>query len=252
MYIGCDSVEEKLYYSTFDNKNLCGILNITNKSKDIVVICHARTSSKDSRPTTMIAKKLTNEKVNNFRFDFISCGESDGDYKDYTVSNMVLNLRDTLIFLKGKGFKKFILIGCSMGGRIISLVNEKEFNVEKLILWYPALDYGRGIFNIPSKKEKLAKEQGFYQFEKGCKLSYEYFVDERKYRAYKNLYTKDCYKLFIHGTKDPYVSFLSSKKISRKCKNSKLILIENADHSFHEELHMEKALEETVKFIKEG
>ena len=99
---------------------------------------------------------LSDEKINNFRFDFISCGESDGEYNDYTVSNMILNLKDTLIYLKEKGFEKFILIGCSMGGRIISLIDEKEFNIDKLILWYPALDYGRGIFNIPSKKEKTA------------------------------------------------------------------------------------------------
>lgn len=245
-------MEEKVFYSTFDNKKICGILNITNTSKEIAVICHARTSSKDSRPTTMLANNLTREKVNNFRFDFISCGESDGDYNDYTVSNMVLNLKDTLNFLKGKCFEKFILVGCSMGGRIISLINDNEFNVKKIVLWYPALDYGRGIFDIPSKKEKIAKKQGFYQIEKGCKLSYEYFVDERKYRAYRELYKKQCKKLFVHGTADPYVSFVFSQKISNKCKNSKLILIENADHGFHNEPHMTKALEETIRFIKEG
>jgi pimeloyl-ACP methyl ester carboxylesterase len=244
-------VEEKVYYSTYDNKKLCGILNANNTSKKVVVICHARTSSKDSRPTTMLANELSKVKINNFRFDFISCGESDGEYNDYTVSNMVLNLKDTLIFLKEKGFEKFILIGCSMGARIISLIDEKEFNVEKLILWYPALDYGRGIFNIPSKKERIAKELGFYQIEKGCKLGYEYFVDERKYRAYRNLYKSDCKKLFIHGMNDPYVSYVSSKKVSNKCKNSKLVLIEKADHGFHNDEHMQKALGETIKFIKE-
>jgi len=245
-------MEEKLYYSTFDKKKLCGILNTVNPNKEIVVICHARTSSKDSRPTTMLADCLTFEQINNFRFDFLSCGESDGDYLDYTVSNMMLNLKDTLNLLKEKGFEKFILIGCSMGGRIISLIDHDEFDIDKMILWYPALDYGRGIFNLPSKKERLAKINGFYQIEKGCKLSYEYFVDERKYKAYKELYKNNCLKLFIHGTADPYVSYISSKKISKKCKNSKLILIENADHSFHNEEHMTVALKETIKFIKEG
>lgn len=250
--IGSDRMEEKIYYTTFNNKKICGVLNSVNPNKEIVVICHARTSSKDSRPTTKLADCLTQKKINNFRFDFISRGESDGDYKDYTVSNMILNLHDTLKLLKEQGFEKFILIGCSMGGRVVSLIDENTFNIEKIILWYPALDYGRGIFNFPSKKEKQAKETGFYQIEKGYKLSYEYFVDERKYRAYKQLYKKDCPKLFVHGTADPYVSFVSSKNISRKCLNSNLILIENADHGFHEESHMKKALEETIKFIKEG
>lgn len=242
-------MEEKIYYPTINNKKLCGILNIKNEGKEIVVICHARTSSKDSRPTTMLANFLTNKNINNFRFDFISCGESDGDYKDYTVSDMLSNLEDTLEMLNEKGFSKFILIGCSMGGRIISLIDEQLYNIEKLILWYPALDYGRGIFDIPSKKEKIAKKQGFYQIEKGCKLSYEYFVDERKYYAYKELYKKNCPKLFIHGTNDPYVPFTYSKKVSKKSLNSKLILIEGGDHGFHDETHMEEALEQTLKFI---
>ncbi len=244
-------MEEKIYYPTFNKKKICGILNIVSSKKEIAIICHARTSSKDSRPTTSLAKYLAQEKINNFRFDFISCGESDGDFNDYTVSNMVLNLKDTLKMLEKKGFEKFILIGCSMGGRIISLINEKEFNISKLILWYPALDYGRGIFNLPSQKERYAKKKGFFQIENGCKLTYEYFVDERKYRAYKELYKKNCSKLFIHGTSDPFVPFSSSKEICRRSLNSKLILIENADHGFHEENHMKTALEETIKFIKE-
>ena len=57
-------MEEKTYYSTFDNKKLCGILNVNNTSKKMVVICHARTSSKDSRPTTMLANDLSKEKIN--------------------------------------------------------------------------------------------------------------------------------------------------------------------------------------------
>lgn len=242
-------MEEKIYYQTINNKKLCGILNIKNESKEIVVICHARTSSKDSRPTTMLANFLTNKNINNFRFDFISCGESDGDYKDYTVSNMLSNLEDTLEILNEKGFSKFILVGCSMGGRIISLIDEKLYNIDKLILWYPPLDYGRGIFNFPSKKEKNAKKTGFYKIENGCELSYEYFVDERKYYAYKELYKKHCPKLFIHGTNDPYVPFTYSKKISKKSPNSKLILIEGGDHGFHDESHIKEALEETLKFI---
>lgn len=244
-------MEYKFSYNTFDNKKLYGILNEVNENKDIVIICHARTSSKDSRPTTMLAGRLTKEKINNFRFDFISCGESEGDYTDYTISNMIINLNDTIKILKEKGFEKFILIGCSMGARIISLIDEKVFNIQKLIFWYPALDYGRGLFNLPSKKEKVAKKKGFYEIEKSYKLSYNYFVDERNYRAYKKLYKSTIPKLFVHGTSDKFVPYNHTKEIYKRVPNSKLCLIENADHGFHNEIHMDKALEETINFIKE-
>lgn len=245
--------EEKKFYFTYNNLKLCGILNKINETNEIVVICHARTSSKDSRPTTNLANELTKNNINNFRFDFVSCGESDGNYNEYTVSKMITNLEDTLKMLKQDyNYTKFILIGCSMGGRIVSLINSEKYDVEKIILWYPALNYHSRLFNLPTKKEKIAKKQGFYTIEKGCKLSYEYFKDERKYLAYKNLYKFNIPICFIHGTNDPYVSYKNTVKISKKIKNAKLILINDADHGFHKKAHMKEAMKETIEFIKEN
>ena len=244
-------MNNKIFYNTFNNEKLCGVLNKENDGDEIVVICHARTSSKDSRPTTRLSEYLSKNNINSFRFDFISCGESDGNYKDYTVTNMIKNLEDTLNMLKSTyEYNSFILIGCSMGGRIVSLIDTNRFNIKKIILWYPALDYGRGIFNIPSNKERQAKKQGYYTIEKGCKLSYEYFVDERKYRAYKNLSKINIPILFVHGTNDPYVNYISSIKVSKKCKNSTIVLINNGDHGFHDENNMEEALQKTIIFIQ--
>ncbi|MDD2435106.1 MAG: alpha/beta hydrolase [Bacilli bacterium] len=243
-------MEEKTFYSTYNNYKLCGVLNKVNGDNEIVVICHARTSSKDSRPTTKLANRLTENKINNFRFDFISCGESDGDYNEYTITNMLTNLNDTLALLKEKyNFENFILIGCSMGGRIVSLVDTNKFNINKIILWYGAIDYGRGLLNIPSKKEKQAKKNGYYPINNGWKLSYEYFVDERKYRSYKTLSKLSVPLLFVHGTFDPYVTYKSSVNTSKKCKNAKLVLINGGDHGFHNEEHMNIALDKTISFI---
>jgi alpha-beta hydrolase superfamily lysophospholipase len=242
--------EEKVLFSTYNDLKLCGLLNIVNSKKEIVIICHARTSSKDSRPTTMLANELTKNKTNNFRFDFVACGESDGEYTEYTVSNMIRNLQDTLDMLNNKyKFESFYLIGCSMGGRIVSNVDLNKYNIKKIILWYPAIDYGRGLLNIPSQKEKMAKKQGYYPIENGWKLSYEYFKDERKFTTYKRLQKIDIPLLFVHGTSDPYVSYKSSLNTSKKCKDAKLHLIEGADHGFHNENHMKEALEVTLNFI---
>lgn len=243
--------EEKVFYSTYNNLKLCGILNQVDKNDTIAVICHARTSSKDSRPTTKLSEVLTKNNINNFRFDFVSCGESEGEYKDYTVSNMIKNLQDTLDMLKDRyGFKSFVLIGCSMGGRIVSNVDLNSYDIRKIVLWYSAIDYGRGLFNIPSRKERIAKKQGYYPIENRWKLSYEYFKDERKYTTYKRLQKIDIPLLFVHGTFDRYVSYKSSVNTSKKCKNAKLHLIDGADHGFHNDEHMKEALEVTLNFIK--
>lgn len=243
-------LEEKIKYSTYNDLKLCGVLNKINDSEEIVVICHARTSNKDSRPTTELSKKLTLDGFNNFRFDFIACGESDEEYNEYTVSNMIRNLHDTLEMLNKKyNFSSFILIGCSIGGKIVSNVDITKYNIKKIILWYSAIDYGRYLLNIPSKKEIIAKRKGYYKIENGWKLSYKYFRDERHYKTYKKLRTLNIPILFVHGTNDPFVTYESSLNTSKKCKNSKLHLIDCADHGFHDEKHMKEALEVTMNFI---
>ena len=242
-------MERKIFYKS--NKKICGLININNPSnKTIAIICHARYSSKNSNPTTQISLALNEYNFNNFRFDFVSCGESEGDYLDYTISNMVENLNDTLEMLKNKyDFENFILIGCSLGARVISLVDKEKYNILKLIFWYGAFDYKNRIFNLPGKKEKIALKNGYYTIEKGNKLSYEYFKDERKYVAYKKLYKWNIPKLFIHGNKDQFVNYKSSIAISKKCTNSKIRIINNGDHGFHSEICMKEAIKCTIDFI---
>ena len=246
----CINMNEKVYYSTSDNRTLCGIINRVNVSKEIVVICHARTSSKDSRVTSSVANTLSNYNHNNFRFDFIGCGESDGDISDYNVTNMISNLNDTLQWLSDEyGYSEFILFGCSMGARIISLVDREKYDIKKLILWYGALNYGRSIFGFPGKQEKIAKKQGFCEIEKGIKLPYSYFEDENKYCAYKELINWGIPKLFVHGSADPYIPYKHSVKVSKKCKHSTLYLIGEGDHGFKNDRHLKKAIKETVRFL---
>lgn len=247
-----NEMEQRLCYKD-NNITLWGLLNINNNNKSIVVICHARYSSKNSNATTRIAEELNKNKINNFRFDFVACGESSGNYQDYTISNMISNLHASLDMLKSKyNFENFILIGCSMGARIVSLVDYKKYNIEKLVLWYGALNYKNKFLNLPSKKEKMAKRQGYVEIENNNKLSYEFFKDERKYNAYKRLLTWDIEKLFIHGDNDSYVNVNNSINISKKCKNSKLVIIKNGNHGFHNDKCMKEALDYTINFIKKG
>ena len=245
-------MENKFFYDTYNGLKLCGILSKINDSDKIAVICHPRTSSKDSNAVKTISSELSRNNINNFRFDFVSCGESDGEYDEYSVSHMIKNLEDTLdMLIKKYSFNSFILVGCSMGGRIVSLIDENKYNIKKIVLWYPALNLRKSIFNLPGKRERLAKKQGYYQIEKGVKLSYEYFEDERRYRADKHLYSIDIPLLFIHGTSDKFVPYTSSVKVSKKCKNAKLLLINGGDHGFHDDKCMKEAINKTLEFIKE-
>ncbi len=144
-------------------------------------------------------------------------------------------------------YKNFILIGCSLGTRIISLVDYKKFNIIKLVLWYGALNYKVRL--LPSKKEKIAKKQGYYKIENDNKLSYEYFKDEKRYNAFKKLKYWHIAKIFIHGDKDQFVNVNSSIIISKKTPNNKLVIIKDGNHVFHNEECLKEALKETCCIV---
>ena len=122
--------DNKIYYNS-DKYKLCGILNETGKNSTIVVICHANFSSKNSNPVKKLQKKLKDEKINSFCFDFRCCGESTGFDTEYTIKGLVRDLENTLHYLEKIGYDKFILVGMSMGGRIVSLINTSKYKIQK-------------------------------------------------------------------------------------------------------------------------
>ena len=98
--------EKKIFIKNkYDNK-LCGILNELSEDKCMTIICHARGSHKDSRATFNIATTLTENNINNFRFDFTSDGESEGNELDVNDIKLCEDLESVIDFFKKKDYKE--------------------------------------------------------------------------------------------------------------------------------------------------
>ena len=55
-------MERKIYYESTDNIKLCGLLNVVNTDKKIVILCHGLTSNKESNGFNLLVRKLEEEK----------------------------------------------------------------------------------------------------------------------------------------------------------------------------------------------
>ena len=51
-------MERKIYYESTDNIKLCGLLNVVNSDKKIVILCHGFYSNKYSTGFNKLVKKL--------------------------------------------------------------------------------------------------------------------------------------------------------------------------------------------------
>ncbi|MDD2627677.1 MAG: hypothetical protein PHR25_04310 [Clostridia bacterium] len=88
------SIEKRIDYQSTGSIILRGILNKKSDNKKIVILCHGFNSEKN-RSVGMVAKKISEEGTNTFRFDFRSHGESDKPKNGMTITGEVEDLKAT-------------------------------------------------------------------------------------------------------------------------------------------------------------
>lgn len=177
-----------------------------------------------------------------------------------TPTKEVLDLESTIAFLNNKGFNKIIILGASFGGSIISLLDYNKFNnIKGLISWYGALDYLATIEEdkfFSKEHKKISEQNGYYEIiskrtGKSFKLGYELYKEIYSIIPYEHLAKVNLPILFVHGLCDKMVPYELSIKVSKLCKNSKLELIENGDHTFDNDKNaLNKAINASINFIK--
>ncbi len=249
--------EEKIEYRSTNNVLLKGLLSRPNSNKKIVILCHGLGGNKSENGAfDALVLSLLQNKINTFRFDFRSHGESTGKDYEMTISGEIEDLKSTISLLQSLNYNEFIILGASFGASIISLLNYKDYsNIKGLVSWYGVLDY-QDPSNKAFTKEgyEIAKKEGFYTREKnnGTKVNYglKLFDEVYSLKPYENLEQLSLPILFVHGTADKTVPYELSVKVSKKCQTPTLKLIKDGEHTFR---NNEKALQEavavTTKFI---
>ena len=177
-----------------------------------------------------------------------------------TPSKELNDLEKTLDYLIDKGFNEFIILGSSFGASIMSLLDYNKYSyVKGLISWYGALDYLATIEKegyLTEEHKKQAEKNGYFEIKsrrkgKIFKIGMDLYKEAYEIIPYKSLINVNLPILFVHGLNDSMVPYELSIKVSKLCKNSKLELIENGEHSFPEEDARNKAVDVSIKFIKE-
>lgn len=255
-------MENKVYYNSTDNIKLCGLLSRVNKSDKIVVLCHGLNGDKTERKSfNPFVKKLQDNNINSFRFDFRAHGESTGNDFEMKPTKEVEDLEKTIEYLKNNGFNEMIVLGASFGGSIISLLDYNKYdNIKGLICWYGALDYfstieAEGFFS--EEHRNIADKDGWFEVKskrtgKIFRLGKDLYKEVYQIVPYESLIKVELPILFVHGLIDNMVPYELSIKVSKMCKNAKLELIENGTHTFDNDINaLNKAIDVSINFIKE-
>lgn len=216
-----------------------GKVYLPDDSKKLPAIIISHEFGMNMLSTTRYAVKLYKLGYAVFIFDFCGSGAgiSDGKSINNTLFTEKEDLNCVLDYVKSLDYvdsEHITLMGCSQGGLVSALLAaERESEIEKLVLCYPALsipdDARRGSMlgakftsdNLPEKFQALY-----------VKLGRGYIESALALEPWREICTYSKPVLILHGDKDGIVPFSYAETANGKYPNSRLVRIKNAHHIF--------------------
>lgn len=249
-------MQEKVYFKTTNNINLCGVLS--NPTEDgnvdvpIVILCHGFATDKGGFTITALEKFLTGSGIATFKFDFFGHGESEGKFEDVTITQEKEDILEAVRFLSTLGYEKMALYGASSGGGAAIMAAEKLSDLFALVLKAPAVDHLE-LEVLDRKNEGIEKwkKDGFVDYERGSgqkfKLNYTFFEDLENNIGYEVAREILAPTLIVHGDNDEDVPVSQSIRLSQEIADCDLEILEGADHKFSDP----EQFREMVKIISD-
>ena len=229
-----------------DNKTLRGYLDYPDGAKEIVVMYHGFTGNKSEHAYHFrnFSRILSKNGIASIRLDFSGNGESDGEFKEFTMDTMIAEAKQIFEYAKKlEGIEKVDLLGFSMGGGVSTILSSIYGNeINKLVLWSAA---GEICEHIRSHFEKGIKlENGNSVIGSYFELSKEMYDSTYNYDPFKgiNIYTNPV--LLVHGRADQAVNYLTSMKYAVTYKNAITHIIDGCNHGY-DKLSEQKDLYDT-------
>lgn len=133
----------------FDNEglNLVGMLHLPHGvgSFPAVVYCHGFTGQRYEPGWLYVrtARRLAEAGIASFRFDCRFSGESDGEFRDMTVSTEISDAMRAVDVVKSRpeiDAERLGLLGFSLGGTVASETAARRADIRSLMLWSPVSD----------------------------------------------------------------------------------------------------------------
>lgn len=223
----------------------------------IVILLHGFTGSKTGSSFIFVelCRLLEKNEIASVRFDFAGSGESDGDFRDMTLSSQVTDASHILDYVKSLDFidqDQIVILGMSLGGVIASLLaGQRKDEIHALCLWCPA-----GIITQHLKEGRLQDidisnlDEMEYIDVRGLKLSPKFVSDALQWDIYRMASAYNNKVLLVHGDQDELVPIQASEKFLEAYEQrAELKIIHGAGHTFESVDWRRQLIEHTLTFF---
>ena len=199
--------------------------------KNIVVLGHGVTGNKDRPFVVALGEGLAATGIPALRFSFSGNGESEGNFRDSTISKEVDDLGAVLDVLDGY---TVCYVGHSMGGAVGVLRASEDKRIQLLVSL-------AGMVHTKAFAQRefgdVTPDDGFMWDEPDCPLSGAYMDDLTQINTVVDLAPQITVPwLLIHGDEDDVVPIEDSRDILAKANDqTQLIRLQSANHVFSDE-----------------
>lgn len=229
-----------------------------------VVLCHGFTGNRTEARGLFIqfSRLLARNGVASARFDFLGSGESDGEFRDMTLTGEIADAQAALDWFRGvRGVdrERLFLLGLSLGGSVAGYVaGLRGAQVRGLLLWAPAGELAQ---RIRERGEHLqaaaAKGSGGPAPDPmdygGLRIGEAFVADVQALRIMEQSAKFPGPVLIVCGTADTTVPPPVSRGYAELYgERARLEWLQGAGHTFESAFFREELYRHSLEFIRES
>jgi len=214
----------------------------------LVVLGHGVTGNKDRPVVADTAAALNEAGFDTLAFSFAGNGDSEGDFRECTISKEVKDLAYLLNAVAEK-YPNIAYVGHSMGGAVGVISAAKDPRIKALVSL-------AGMVNTKAFAEtefgSETPDKGLMWEEEDCPLSSNFMKDlcQNIGSVAKQAEDVEAPWLLLHGTADDVVLPRDTEQIlSLKGDKVKVVFVDGADHSFNDPEHKKQMTTAVVDWL---
>jgi putative redox protein len=224
----------KVSFNNSRGLKLAGLCYFTaGKRGPVVVVCHGLAGSKEGRGRAMeMAEELAGHGWSTFLFDFTGAGESEGIFKELTLTRQIDDLANAVSWCRQQGFSPIIVQGRSFGGTTALALAACDYRVAGVCIWAAPAMLERLVIGHPQPLQDVTEKA--LTENKVVVLKDDFLKDIKKYNiTHCASLISPRPLLIIHGVQDEVVSSFEAEAIYRAAGQPKeLAWVEGGDHQF--------------------
>ncbi len=224
-----------------------------------VVLCHGFMGSKVEahRLFVKFSRLLESYRIASLRFDFRGCGDSGGDYRQFTIMDEVSDALKAIDFLSaqvGVNRERIGLLGFSLGSIVASYAAARHQLVRSLALWAPPVDllWQQKRLNKQIKMRKSYIRPRYIDYH-GTLVGMKFIGQLPQIKPLEEVQNFYSPVFIAHGTKDDTVPLMDSFRLYRALHKNKIpverFLIKGADHIFSNHIWQQILFKRTLRFF---